>query len=309
MEALLRLAERQHGLISLTQARDLGFSQQSVHRRGGSSVWEPVTDEVLRRRGAPAGRGARVMAAVLDAGTGSVLSFACGAAWWRVSGPSLEPVHVVRVSRTHRPSRLGAEVHTVRRLPDRWTTVLDGVPVARPELVALHLFASEPYPRAERWVERLWSMRLLSGPSIGRMLMDLGARGRNGIAGARRYLDDRGPGYVPAASGLESRAIDVLRRAGIAVDRQVNVGNEAQWTGRVDLKVLGLPVLIEVQSELHHSALVDVDSDQRRIAELRAAGFIVVELTDSEVWVSPDEVIRKVNAAIATARSVRRFTT
>ncbi len=36
-------------------------------------------------------------------------------------------------------------------------------------------------------------MRLLSGPSIAAVLSDMGERGRNGIAGLRAYLDERGP--------------------------------------------------------------------------------------------------------------------
>ncbi len=309
MDPLLELAEQQHGLITLGQARSLGIGQQSVHRWASGPSWERLSDEVLRRRGSAPNRAQHVLAAVLDAGPGAFLSFASGAAWWRVPGPPLDPIGIVRVSRTSRPSGTGAEIHTVRSLPERWTTTLDAVPIVRPELLALHLFATEPYARAERWVERLWAMRLLSGPSLGAMLCDFGARGRNGIASVRRYLDDRGPGYVPAATGIESRTMQILRQVGIVVERQVDLGGEESWTGRVDFLVVGLPIIIEVQSELHHAALVDRVADDARRARLEADGFTVVELWDTEVWSHPSVAVARVAAAVATHRSVRSITT
>ena len=137
MDPLLELAEQQHGLITLGQARSLGIGQQTVHRWASGPSWERLSDEVLRRRGSAPNRAQHVLAAVLDAGPGAFLSFASGAAWWRVPGPPLDPLGIVRVSRTSRPSGTGAEIHTVRSLPERWTTTLDAVPIVRPELLAL----------------------------------------------------------------------------------------------------------------------------------------------------------------------------
>ena len=55
---------------------------------------------------------------------------------------------------------------------------------------------------------------------------------------------------------------------------------------------------MEVQSEAFHSALVDKRRDEQRLAALRAAGFVVVEVTDEQVWYHPDEVV----AAVLQAR-------
>ncbi len=302
-DPLVALADRQHGLVARWQCRSLGMSAASVRGRLGRQ-WEDLSDEVARRTGSHPGRAQTTLAAVLDAGPGTVLADSAAAAWWRVPGPQLDPIRVVRVSRTHRTSRL-ATVSTVRRLPAHWVTEHDGIPIARPELVALQLFASQPYERAERWVERMWSMRLLSGRSIDRFLDDHGRRGRNGTAGLRRYLEPRGAGYVPAASNTETRAQQVLAEAGIEVDRQVDTGDEVHWTGRVDFRVRCTNVLIEVQSEFHHSALVDRESDARRLRGLEAAGFEVVEVTDTEVWHRPAVVVRRVREALRRANRRR----
>jgi very-short-patch-repair endonuclease len=214
----------------------------------------------------------------------------------------LEPLTACGVSPTQRRSTL-IKVNRVRRLPDRWCTELDSIPIIRPELLAVRLFALEHPLRAATLVDRLWSMRLLSGPSIASLLADMGARGRNGIAGLRDYLDERGPGYVPPASNLESRVKQILEAAGIAVRCQVDSGGD-RWTGRVDFRTVEWPVIIEVQSEAHHSALVDRLADEQRLAALRAAGFEVVELWDTTVWADAEAVVRAVQAAIQRCRAV-----
>ena len=300
-DPLADLAERQHGVISMAQARGLGYDARALDKLQHTRPWERATAEVLRRVGAPKGRGQKAMIATLDAGPGAVLSHRSAASWWGVFGPHLTPIHVSRTSRSHRRSEVAAVIHTVRLQPSTWVTKLDGVPIARPELVALQLFATCREDTAERWVEALWSLRLLDGRSLIRFVEQMGARGRNGTAGVRRYLEPRGPDYVPAASGLEVRTMQILREDGIEVRRQVDTGDEVHWTGRVDFLVVGAPVVIEVQSERHHTALVDRESDDRRLAALRRAGFTVVEVTDTDVWSTPWVVVERVRTALRVA--------
>ena len=254
-----------------------------------SPHWEAVTSEVIRRVGAPRSREQRAMSAVLDAGSHALLSHLSAAAWWGLAGCSLEPFHVVRCGAPSRRSSHLAEVHRVRRLPQRWRTELRSVPVVRPELLALHLFAVCGEQRAERLVERMWSMRLLSGGSIALFLDELGERGRNGTRGLRAYLEPRGPGYVPPASGLEARAMQLFREVGLDLRRQVDSGGEL-WVGRVDFRHPTLPLIVEIQSEMYHSALLDREADRRRLDALADAGFVVVELTDEQVWSRPWEI-------------------
>jgi very-short-patch-repair endonuclease len=173
-------------------------------------------------------------------------------------------------------------------------------------LLALQLFAVCSPQRAERLTDRLWSDRLLSGASITRFLEDLGRRGRNGTAGLRLYLEDRGPGYVPPASGLESRVKELLDTVGIQMDRQVDSGG-TNWTGRVDFRHRVQPLVLEVQSEKYHTALSDARADAARVAQLELDGFTVVQATDQLVWSDPVGFQNLVRAALhrtPTTRSV-----
>lgn len=300
-EAAIRLAERHHGVVSIRHLRDAGASRSDIQALRDSRHWECVAPWVLRRVGSAPTELQGLTVAVLDDGTGSVVSHTSAARLWGVRGCSLVPVHVVTtVSSRYQSSSVRR--HRVRRLPDEWRAELDGIPVARPELTALHLFASFRYAKAERLVDSLWSMRLLSISSIARFVVDMGRMGRNGTAGVRRYLDDRPQGERPPESGLESRTIQVLRTAGVALERQVDVGSEDRWTGRVDMRVVGTKVVVEVQSRRHHTALSDVVADRARRAALEAAGFTVVEVWDEEVWTRPDVVVDRVRRAVTAAR-------
>jgi very-short-patch-repair endonuclease len=251
---------------------------------------------VFRRVGSPRGDSQDVTAAVLDSGEGAFLSHEPAAAWWGHPGCRLLPPQVTTDRPSSRRSAL-AGVHRVRAVDRRWVTTLHGVPVARPELTVLQLFATMPYARAERIADALWSRRLFSGRSLGLALDELAARGRNGVAGLRRYSEARGDGYVPPASGLESRFAQLMAREGIPFRRQVDLGGE-DWTGRVDFRHERLPLVVEIQSALHHEALVDRVADATRVATLHHDGFRVVEILDSELWNSPDRVVARVRAAL-----------
>lgn len=261
---------------------------------------------MARRAGSPVTVEQKVLAAVLDLGGDAALSHLPAGHWYGLQGCSLTPLHLVTTHvRRHRPD--GVRVHRVRDLPPTWVTRHRGVPIVRPELLAIQLFAVCRPERAEVLVDRLWSLQLLSGPSIAAVLAQMGARGRNGIAGLRSYLDERGPNYIPPATNLENRVKRILGDVDIEMRRQVNSGAEV-WTGRVDFRHEVLPVILEVQSETYHTALVDQITDARRRAALEDDGFVVVEVWDTDVWTRPRQVIDAVEAALHTAhaRSVTR---
>ena len=300
----LDLAATQHGVVSRAQLIELDWGYGEIDWLVRSGQWQRVTSLVLRRAGSPATNRRAAVEAVLDAGPGAHLSHISAARAWGLKGCSLRPFQAIRAATTTRVSTL-ARVRRVDRLPARWVTNLDGIPIVRPELLAMQLFDSCSPERAATLTDRLWSYRLLSGRSIHALLEEFGARGRNGTAGLRAYFDVRGIDYTPPASGLEGRAMQLLDEAGIPMERQVDTGDDDRWIGRVDFRHPTLPLVLEIQSELHHSALVDKDADELRMKALRAAGFVVCEVTDDTVWSRPGEFIAQVRDGVDRARRLR----
>ena len=296
-----QLGEHRHGVVATWELVESGLTHDQIRRALDSRHWERIGAGVLRRRGSAPTSDQRVVAAVLDHGPGARAAFCTGAHLFGCHGAPLEPVQIVGTVATRR-YRKDIGYHRIRRIPDRWMTEVRGIPVVAPEMVAMQLFACSRPESAERRVDVLWSMGRLSGRSIGMFLSDMGRSGRNGVAGLRAYLDARGVDYRPPATGLESRAIQVLRDAGIRVERQVDVGCDHAWIGRVDLRVVGLPVVVEVQSNPYHASMINRQADAARRSALEAAGLVWVELWENDVWGHPWVLAPKVQAGIDAAR-------
>jgi len=300
------LAADQHGVVARRQLRERGATRGAIRNLSGPhGRWVPLSDEVLRLDGTANSPDQRTAIGVLDAGPGAALSYSTAGNWWGLRGCALEPTLVARTSSSRRGSSL-ATIQRVRFLPADWTTTHRGVTVVRPEMLALQLFSTSRFERAERLVERLWSLRTFSGASLARFLRGVPLRGVRGSASLRRYFDVRGVDYRPPDSGLESRFQQITSDAGIEFRRQVDTGDDEHWIGRVDFVHVELPLVAEIQSETYHSSLVDQLSDEARLAALRAAGFTVVEITDTLVWTRPGKVVEKVREGVELCRRTRR---
>jgi very-short-patch-repair endonuclease len=288
---LYDLAELQHGALARRSMYEVGLSRASRRNWVDGGGWEPDGPRVLHRKGAPKSKHYLVMRAVLDAGPGAALSHAAAAAWWGLPGYDLRVLHVTRPRGiTSSPLAFG-RLHEVKALRAVDVTVLEGIPVVRPERTILELCGSVHPGRAERALDAAWSKSLLSGRSCRAFLEAMAASGRNGIVLLRQLLEDRPDDYVPPASNLEGRVKDILAGAGLGEwRRQVDTGG-ATWTGRVDFRHAVLPAILEVQSERYHAALTHRADDARRRTQLEVDGFFVAEVWDTDVWYHRADVV------------------
>ena len=287
-----QLAAEQHAVVATWQLRAAGATNTEVHRLRRSADWEALSDRVLARVGAPASEQRALMAAMLDASPGAAIAGPTAAAMWGAPGFRIEPIHVVRhKGLSRRPSTL-AIVHEVVDLLPGHLKVLDGITVISPARVVCELTATHPQ-RAERVLDRFWSEGLLDGRTFGRTVDDLAGRGRTGSPLMRELDEARGATYVPPASGVEGRFLEISPEGWL---RQVDLGDE-EWCGRVDFKHPTLPIVVEVQSEKYHASLVDKVADARRIRRLEASGLVVVEVWDTEVFHRPQHVRDAIRAA------------
>lgn len=303
----VHLAEAQHGLVTTEQLRSAGFSSDQIHLAIESQRLVRLSPRLLRMAGSPNTAAQAVLAAVLDAGSGSALSHTSALAWWRLPGFLLDQLHVTHTrDGVHRPARLAHHVHDVVLLPEHHVRVLEGVPVVAPARALFDIAGQRGiHPkRVERAVDNAWTRRLVSGRSLHAMLAELAQRGRPGIRIMREILGQRGPDYVPPASGLESRVEQILHEAGERpLRRQVDTGDDHTWIGRVDFADDLVPFLLEVQSERFHASLVDQETDQRRLARLGAAGFVVAAVTEVDVWHRTPRVVEAVRQGRKRAAS------
>lgn len=303
-DQLCALAASQHSYVFRMDARALGFSDKTIRGWIARGEWHAEGSRLLRRAGAPRGKGPDLMRAALDAGIGAVISSPTVAAWWGVPGFDLLRPHVTRPRGvTCAVPEFAGHLHEVLDLTTDQVTVLDGVPVVRPERMAFELLAADNGGRSQRAIETAWAKGLLSGASLRATFEQLAGRGRGGTVAMREFLETHPVDWVPPASNVESRFASIMARAGLGTwRRQVDLG-ATSWAGRVDFLHESLPVVVEVQSERYHSALLDRAADATRKAKLEAAGFVVVEVWDTSVWHDRAAVLTAVRAGLAAARS------
>ena len=290
---LIEIAAEQHGVVAVRQARHLGLGPDEIHRLGRSTGWDRPSARVLVRSGTPSNERRDLLIGAFDTEPHSAIAETSAAWLWGAPGFRALPVQVVRPAGLSRRRSSLAIVHEVHDLTPEQIKVLDGIPVVSPSRVVCELAGSHPR-RAERVLDRFWSERLLDGRTFRRTVEQLKDRGRQGSTLFRELDAARGPDYVPPASSLERRFMEICHWP---MRRQVDSGDE-EWCGRVDFRDEVLPLVTEVQSERYHTALVDKVADTARKARLEAAGFLVVEVWDTDVWHRP----QLVNDRIATAR-------
>jgi len=291
-ERMRELAERQHALVATWQARALGATRTEIDRLRRLGEWVPRSRRVLALAGAPTTVEQALMAAVLDASPGAAVSGPSAAWMWDVPGFRPSPIDLVRPRGMSRRASGLATVHEVLDLQARHLKVVNGIPVVSPAWVVCDLASTHPH-RVERVLDRLWSHRLLDGRTFRRTVDEFAERGRAGSALLHKLDAARGPDYVPPASGIEARFMEICLWR---MRRQVDSGGD-EWCGRVDFRDLVLPLVVEVQSEKYHAALVDKAADASRRERLQGAGFEVVEVWDREVWHEPQAVNERIREA------------
>jgi very-short-patch-repair endonuclease len=304
-DELYDLAEQQHGFVTRLQAGTAGLSRNAVLHRIRRGEWVPHGQRVLHRSGTPWTRASPLVLAVFDAGPGAVVSHTTAATWWGLPGFDLLTIHITRPrGTTCAPAAFAGQVHEVLDLSTEQITVLDGVPIVRPERMIFELCATAHPLRAARALDTGWAKALYSGDSLRRIHQELACRGRAGTVVLRELLEARPPGWIPPASNLEARFGTIMREASLGEwRRQVDVGDDAQWCGRVDFRSTKWSLVVEVQSERYHTALSDQLYDAARRERLEGAGLVVVEVWDAQVWHARHDVVATVRDGIARARA------
>ena len=299
------LASGQHGLVGRWQLREMGLDGSAIGRRVRSGMLEALSKRVFRLAGAaPTGRSA-LLAGVLEAGSGSVVSFGTAAAMWELPGFTTSPVEVTGPRRRlDRGTYELAIVHYPKRLFERHWVELDEIPVTTPTRTIFDL-AGAPWihpARLERALDTLWARGRVSHASMTAMLSDLARRGRTGITAIRELLADRPADYVAPESRAEGRFKQLVESWGMhRFQRQVDIGGDERWIGRVDFIDPTRQLVVEIDPSLHHSSLTDRRHDTARREALVAAGMVVVSVTEADLFHRPQALRSRLNAALKSA--------
>jgi very-short-patch-repair endonuclease len=321
------LAERQHGVVTLDQLRNLGYTRRMVASRVEKGRFAPVLRGVYAIGPRLSVRW-REMAAVLQGGGSAVLSHRSAAALWGIltlpeGPPGADPgwceISLLDSGRGRRAP--GVVAHRVSELPDEDRSERDGIPVTTPERTVLDLAALASRARAasparsapgamervdmiplppftprdmERVVARAEREGLISLAGLRARLE--GSPGRGGTRLLRRILEiDGGPAFT--RSEAESRLLARIRRSGLPAPR-VNA-RLGRW--ELDFYWEEAHLAVEVDGYTHHGTRGGFERDRAKDADLAARGVLVIRVTWRQLRDTPEAVIGQVARALGRA--------
>ncbi len=298
--AIRKIAASQYGAFSAGQAVTAGATRAALQQRLRRRDIEVVADGVYVLPGAPRCWRQKLWIALLEGGEGCVIGGRAAPAVWRIPGYPEKPVDVLALHGRKNHRLTAGKLYETRSLPRHHIRRVDGIPVPCIERVLFALAGLESFKKAERATDNALTARLTTAERLWRMWGELAGRGRPGTRAMRAILEVRGPGYVAPASELEARFRDLLRDNGLEQpERQVNLGGEG-WIGRVDC-YFRPRIIVELDGRVGHVGELDRAKDRRRVNELAAAGFVVLQFTWTDLVTRPQWVLSVLVGALPAA--------
>ncbi|MDQ3689410.1 MAG: type IV toxin-antitoxin system AbiEi family antitoxin domain-containing protein [Chloroflexota bacterium] len=270
---IVRLAERQFGVISRAQLLDCGLSSSGIARwvaagrlhRVGCGVYA-VGHRALSEEG-------RLAAALLRVGSGAALSHMTAAWWWGLLRFASTRIHISRIGRTR--SSPGIEVHGPANLERVWHR---GLPVTsvRQTLLEIAPIASEAaYRRA-----------IAQADHLGLVNVEELRKETVTIKGCRRLhhaLDHHLPQLAETRSPLEDRFLLFCEAHGIEMPEP----NALVAGYQVDALFREARLAVELDGREVHGRPAAVVLDRRREMAIRGNEHRIVRYSDAQLEREP----------------------
>lgn len=227
-----------------------------------------------------------LVAAVLYAGSGAMLSHETAAWWWALTDDRPALVDVSAPGR--RRSLPGVRVHHPRQL-DRCRH--RRFPVTGVPRTLLDFAATAPLDRTRRVLAEAEYRRLLDLGALNTLL----ARGRPGSASLRAAIKRHQPQLALTRSVLEERFLALCAAARLPLP-EINPIVEGLM---VDALWRPQRMVVELDGHGAHGLRAQIERDRQRELALRAAGLVVIRYTWQQITHDAPVVIADLRSALS----------
>jgi hypothetical protein len=269
-ERVARVAGRQFGGISRAQLSRLGIADTTIHHWLATGYLIRVLPGVYAVGHRAKTIESELIAAVLYAGPGAMLSHAT-AAWWLGLADSRPYGIDVSTPRRCRPLP-GIRVHQRRLIERVWHR---GLPVTALGRTLIDYAARAPLSKVRLALARADYRRALDPRALETELRS----GRRGSKKLRSALTEHQPCLAHARSGLEIVFYE-LCEAGQVPLPEVNA-RICGWD--VDALWRQQRLVVEIDGPMNHRSPAQVRRDRRKELELRGAGLTVLRYSDEQI--------------------------
>lgn len=299
-QKLVKLARRQHGLVTVVQAEDAGIPRSTLSRwvaAGRLGRWYPG---VYALEGMPDSWLRRAKAATLAAHAEAVLGGAAAARLHGLLDFDGSEVELL-VPRTAACGRLGRiRIRRTNHLPDSDRTEVKGIPVASIVRTIVELAVVVAEKRLREILLDAWRRNLVTPLEVATCLGEIGRV--RGAAKLRRVLAECDPALARTRSIAEIVGYLAIRDAGLPLPE---VNHRVEVAGRryeIDLAWPELERGVEIDGEAFHSIAPDVAADARRQADLQGAGWRIDRAPARLVLTDPAAFAAQVRDLLASAQ-------
>src|SRR3954447_21697366 len=289
---IARIADAQHGVISLAQLVAEGLTPSAVRMRVAAGRLHRVRREAYAVGGARLGAGGRRMAAVLACGEGALLSHHAAADQIGVLRSASAALHVTVPTRSGR-RRAGIVVHRSGTLARADGVVVDGIPCTSTARTLLDLAEALSAQRLAHAIEEAERLRLIDLSAIADLLRRSASRpgAPRLVSALRDYAEP-----PPTREKLERAAHAVFLQAGLPAPKCNTPVPTADGPLEVDFLWPDQRLIVEADSFAWHSTRQAFERDRRRDQLLGAKGWTVVRVTWRQINHDPKEVIATLGA-------------
>jgi hypothetical protein len=293
-QPLSRLAERQHGVVSVRQLETLlGYSPSTVKREAAAGRLHRLHRGVYAVGHRRISTHGRCLAAVLASGPGALLSH--GSAAWLLGIQRHGPAPLSVTAPIPRKPRPPLRLHHSRILIDEDRTLVEGIPVTALPRTLLDCAAESRFSQLQRMLERSEELKLFDLGPVENLLQRSGRhRGRNRL---RRAIALYQP--VPfTRSQFERRFLSAVKRTGLPrpATNFVEAGFELDVYWPEDR------FAVELDTYGTHGTKGAFESDRLRQEDLKLAGIEMTWVTDVRFYREPEAVLARVAMLLAQRR-------
>jgi predicted transcriptional regulator of viral defense system len=283
------LAERQHGVVGLSQLCGLGLSASGVRKRAARGRLHRIHRGVYAvGHSKLTGRG-HWMAAVLAGGPKAVLSHRSAAGLWGLRSDNRLKTDVSLPSPSAR-ARPGIEVHRSVTLTNEDRTSVDGIPCTTLARTLVDLGDVVNRRSVERAVEQADVLRLFDLHEVQRAIERAGPRRGTGLLSS--VLENLN-GPTLTASELEEAFLALCRETPLPTP-EVNAWMTLEDGSAIKVDFLWRNERLAVETDGHpfHRTGQSRERDTKRDHLLRLAGFEPVRFTGRQVALEKEWVTR-----------------
>jgi hypothetical protein len=297
-QLLADVAAKQHGVFSLSQARDAGFDRSTLDKRVARGALARLQPSVFAFPGTSATWRREATALVLSVPGLAAASHKTAAFLWGMSSIEPDRAEIVTV-RHQRIQRKHPQIHESKDLVPDDVITIEGIPTTTAVRTVVDAGATASMRYVEHCLDTGLRLGLFQLGDVKAFVGRVAKSGRNGVGKVRPLLDERTGWETASESELEDRFRRLIAASNLPMPvAQYRLNDGPRIVCRADFAYPSQRVLIELDGEHFHTDRETFQGDRAKQNQAHALGWTVYRFTWRQVLDEPAKTIFTLRRAL-----------